>query len=135
LTFFFSNFGPNTTTFVLPAELFPTAWKATAHGFAAACGKAGAIVGAFGFLYASQPRDAEEAAPYPPGIGLRASLGIMAAVNAVGMMFTLLIPETKGRSLEEINGEAEEESVAAGGLPKAAQSDVELEAVSAQVYA
>lgn len=24
LTFFFANFGPNSTTFVLPAELFPT---------------------------------------------------------------------------------------------------------------
>ena len=51
-TFFFSNFGPNATTFILPAELFPTAWKSTAHGICAASGKAGAIVGAFGFLYA-----------------------------------------------------------------------------------
>jgi PHS family inorganic phosphate transporter-like MFS transporter len=105
LTFFFSNFGPNATTFVLPAELFPTAWKSTAHGICAAAGKAGAIVGAFGFLYASQPADAAEAAPYPKGIGLRETLGLLAAVNFAGMWFTLLIPETKGKSLEELNGE------------------------------
>ena len=105
LTFFFSNFGPNSTTFVLPGELFPTAWKATGHGIAAASGKAGAIVGAFGFLYASQPRDQSQSKPYPPGIGLRQSLGLLAAINFVGMMFTFLIPETKGRTLEEINGE------------------------------
>ena len=39
LTFFFSNFGPNTTTFVLPVEVFPTAIRATCHGLAAAAGK------------------------------------------------------------------------------------------------
>jgi len=55
LTFFFANFGPNATTFVIPSELFPTVWKTTAHGFSAACGKAGAIIGAFGFLYSSKP--------------------------------------------------------------------------------
>lgn len=100
--------GPNTTTFVLPAELFPTAWKSTAHGFCAASGKAGAIVGAFGFLYASQSRDAAVSRPYPPGIGLRVSLGILAATNFAGMLFTFLIPETKLKSLEELNGEAAE---------------------------
>ena len=105
LTFFFSNFGPNATTFVIPAELFPTSWKTTAHGIAAASGKAGAIVGAFGFLYASQPRDAKAAAPYPTGIGLRQALGVLAAINFAGMLFTTLIPETKGKTLEEINGE------------------------------
>jgi len=112
LTFFFSNFGPNSTTFVLPAELFPTSWKATAHGICAASGKAGAIVGAFGFLYASQSSDAVKAAPYPPGVGLRGALGILAGINFVGMWFTCLIPETKGRSLEELSGESEAKSEA-----------------------
>jgi len=105
LTFFFANFGPNSTTFVLPSELFPTAWRSTAHGIAAACGKAGAIIGAFGFLYASQPTDAKLAAPYSPGMGLRASLGLLAGINFAGMCFTALLPETKGKSLEELNGE------------------------------
>ncbi|EEF48997.1 inorganic phosphate transporter, putative [Ricinus communis] len=47
LTFFFANFGPNSTTFVLPAELFPTRLRSTCHALSAAAGKAGAMVGAF----------------------------------------------------------------------------------------
>jgi PHS family inorganic phosphate transporter-like MFS transporter len=32
------------TTFIIPGEIFPTRYRSTAHGFAAACGKLGAIV-------------------------------------------------------------------------------------------
>lgn len=32
LTNFFQNFGPNTTTFVVPGEVFPTRYRSTAHG-------------------------------------------------------------------------------------------------------
>ena len=42
---FFQNFGPNTTTFVIPGELFPTRYRSTAHGISAATGKFGAIIG------------------------------------------------------------------------------------------
>lgn len=45
LTFFFSNFGPNTTTYILPTQLYPTIVRATCHGFSAAMGKAGAVAG------------------------------------------------------------------------------------------
>ena len=45
LTFFFCNAGPNTTTFVLPSETFPTESRATCHGISAASGKLGAVVG------------------------------------------------------------------------------------------
>ena len=55
-TFFFANWGPNSTTFIVPAELFPTSWRATGHGLCAATGKAGAIIGSFGFLFAAQPK-------------------------------------------------------------------------------
>jgi MFS transporter, PHS family, inorganic phosphate transporter len=41
---FFSNFGPNTTTFIVPGEHFPTRYRATAHGISAAAGKVGSIV-------------------------------------------------------------------------------------------
>jgi PHS family inorganic phosphate transporter-like MFS transporter len=41
---FFTNFGPNVTTFIIPGEIFPTRYRSTAHGIAAACGKLGAIV-------------------------------------------------------------------------------------------
>jgi PHS family inorganic phosphate transporter-like MFS transporter len=46
LTFFWSNCGPNTTTFVLPSECFPTESRATCHGMSAAAGKVGAVIGA-----------------------------------------------------------------------------------------
>ncbi|KAF4314905.1 hypothetical protein BBO99_00008584 [Phytophthora kernoviae] len=46
---FFSNFGPNTSTFVMPTEMFPTPIRSTCHGLSAACGKAGAAIGSFGF--------------------------------------------------------------------------------------
>lgn len=47
ITSFFQNCGPNTTTFVIPGEMFPTRYRSTAHGISAACGKAGAILSQF----------------------------------------------------------------------------------------
>jgi len=41
---FFTNFGPNTTTFILPGEVFPTRYRSTGHGISAAAGKTGAIL-------------------------------------------------------------------------------------------
>ena len=41
---FFQNFGPNTTTFVLPGEAFPTRYRSTAYGISAASGKLGAVI-------------------------------------------------------------------------------------------
>ncbi|PIA46561.1 hypothetical protein AQUCO_01500246v1 [Aquilegia coerulea] len=82
LTFFFANFGPNATTFIVPAEIFPARLRATCHGISAAAGKAGAIVGAFGFLYLAQNQDKSKAdAGYPAGIGVKNSLILLAAVN------------------------------------------------------
>lgn len=49
---FFQNFGPNSTTFVLPGELFPTRYRSTAHGISAASGKLGAVLAQVLLLYA-----------------------------------------------------------------------------------
>ncbi|KAG8370411.1 hypothetical protein BUALT_Bualt14G0114100 [Buddleja alternifolia] len=111
LTFFFANFGPNATTFVVPAEIFPARLRSTCHGISAAAGKAGAMVGAFGFLYAAQPTDPSKTdAGYPPGIGIRNSLIMLGCVNALGMMFTFLVPESNGKSLEEMSRENEDDN-------------------------
>ncbi|OKL56140.1 hypothetical protein UA08_08743 [Talaromyces atroroseus] len=40
----FFNFGPNATTYMLPAELYPTRYRATCHGLSAASGKLGSIL-------------------------------------------------------------------------------------------
>jgi PHS family inorganic phosphate transporter-like MFS transporter len=110
LTFFFANFGPNATTFVVPAEIFPARLRSTCHGISAAAGKAGAIVGAFGFLYAAQSKNpAETDKGYPTGIGIKNSLIMLGVINFAGMLFTLLVPESKGKSLEELTGENEGE--------------------------
>jgi PHS family inorganic phosphate transporter-like MFS transporter len=41
--------GPNSTTFVIPGEAFPTRYRSTAHGISAASGKLGAIIAQVGF--------------------------------------------------------------------------------------
>ncbi|KAH9302722.1 hypothetical protein KI387_014305 [Taxus chinensis] len=109
-TFFFSNFGPNSTTFIVPAEIFPARLRSTCHGISAAAGKAGAIVGAFGFLYAAQSTHKKETdAGYPTGIGFKAALMVLALVNALGFACTFLVPETNGKSLEELSGDNDED--------------------------
>ncbi|KAG0493626.1 hypothetical protein HPP92_004620 [Vanilla planifolia] len=111
-TFFFANFGPNSTTFIVPAEIFPARLRSTCHGISAAAGKAGAIVGSFGFLYAAQNQDKSKAERgYPAGIGVRNSLFVLAACNLLGLLFTFLVPEAKGKSLEEMSGENDDEEV------------------------
>ncbi|KAK8954635.1 putative inorganic phosphate transporter 1-8 [Platanthera zijinensis] len=109
-TFFFANFGPNSTTFIVPAEIFPARLRSTCHGISAAAGKLGAIVGSFGFLYLAQnPNPKLTDHGYPPGIGVKNSLFLLAGCSVIGLAFSFLVPESKGRSLEEISGEAEEE--------------------------
>jgi MFS transporter, PHS family, inorganic phosphate transporter len=111
-TFFFANFGPNSTTFIVPAEIFPARLRSTCHGISAAAGKAGAIVGAFGFLYAAQdPHKPEDG--YKPGIGIRNALFVLAGTNFLGILMTLLVPESKGLSLEEISKETVQDEEAA----------------------
>ncbi|MCL7045914.1 hypothetical protein MKW94_008185 [Papaver nudicaule] len=106
LTFFFANFGPNSTTFIVPAEIFPARLRSTCHGISAAAGKAGAIIGAFGFLYAAQNQDPKKTDHgYPAGIGVKNSLIMLGVINFIGMLFTFLVPEPNGRSLEELSGE------------------------------
>jgi len=112
LTFFFANFGANATTFVVPAEIFPARFRSTCHGISSATGKLGAMVGAFGFLYLAQSQDPKKAdAGYPAGIGVRNSLILLGVVNILGFCFTFLVPEAKGKSLEEMSGEDIDEIV------------------------
>jgi len=93
VTYFFTEFGPNTTTFVYPAELYPVSVRTTGHGFSAAAGKIGAFVGAFLFPLILH------------GAHLPAAMGLAALVSIAGLLLTVLIlPEPARRSLEEIAG-------------------------------
>ncbi|MFS8008894.1 putative ABC-type phosphate transporter [Helianthus anomalus] len=63
LNIFFANFGPNSTTFVVPAEISPARLCSTCHGISAATGKAGAIVGSYGFLYSFKAQTQKRPTP------------------------------------------------------------------------
>lgn len=107
LTFFFANFGPNTTTFIVPAELFPARFRSTCHGISGAAGKVGAIIGSVGFLWASHNKEEKG---YPKAIGMQYSLVILSGVCFMGVVVTYFFTrETKGRSLEENEFENENE--------------------------
>ena len=49
VSYLFTEFGPNTTTFIYPAEIFPVSVRTTGHGISAAAGKLGAFAGAYLF--------------------------------------------------------------------------------------
>jgi PHS family inorganic phosphate transporter-like MFS transporter len=100
VSYFFTEFGPNVTTFVLPGELFPTRFRATGHGVAAGIGKLGAFIGVFLFPVLQH------------SLGLRGTLLLTAGVAVLGALLTLVLPEPAGRSLEDISGDPDVIAVA-----------------------
>ena len=90
VSYFFTEFGPNTTTFVLPSEIFPAEVRTTAHGAAAGIGKLGAFVGVF-----LVPR-------LSVAIGLRGMLAVAAGAALVGVAATAALPEPARRSLDDV---------------------------------
>ncbi|MDQ1361677.1 MAG: transporter, family, inorganic phosphate transporter [Acidimicrobiaceae bacterium] len=91
ISYFFSEFGPNTTTFVMPAEIFPVSVRTTGHGLSAGIAKLGAFIGVYLFPIFKQD------------FGLRGSMLIAGAASIGGMLLTFVLPETAGRSLEELS--------------------------------
>ncbi len=92
-SYFFAEFGPNTTTFVLPSEVFPTSARSTAHGLSAGFAKAGAFIGVYVFPIIKTD------------FGVAGALRLTAAFAAIGTLLTLLVPEAAGRSLDELSPE------------------------------
>jgi PHS family inorganic phosphate transporter-like MFS transporter len=96
ISYFFTQFGPNTTTFIYPAEIFPTQVRTTAHGISAGAGKLGAFLGAFlfpDFLASS--------------LGVRGAEIIAGVVALAGMVLTIAtLPEPNGKTLEQLSDEA-----------------------------
>ncbi|TVY42790.1 Inorganic phosphate transporter, partial [Lachnellula subtilissima] len=86
LSSFFNQFGPNCTTFLVAAEVYPTPVRASAHGFSAACGKLGALTAAVLYGYI------EDSTKFMvvPWFGL------------AGMIITaVFLPDTTGLDLKE----------------------------------
>ncbi|KAF0500567.1 phosphate transporter [Gigaspora margarita] len=95
----FLNFGPNVTTFVVPGEIFPTRYRSTGHGISAASGKFGAILAQAGFAQSRNLGGTDQFVPH--------LIQIFALFMFFGIFSTLLIPETKNQSLEELSNESQ----------------------------
>jgi PHS family inorganic phosphate transporter-like MFS transporter len=102
---FFFNFGPNATTFIVPGECFPTRYRSTSHGISAASGKVGAIIAqcVFGPLRTRGAKPNAKGAAASPW--LNHVMEIFALFMLCGVFTSLLIPETKRKTLEELAGE------------------------------
>jgi len=93
LTFLFSNFGPNTTTFVIPGEIYPAEVRATCHGFSAASGKLGAAAGAYFFPIVINASGEN---------GLKNCMLLCSFVAILGaVVTTFFIPRYSGSDLEQ----------------------------------
>jgi MFS family permease len=104
VSYFFTEFGPNMTTFVMPSELYPVSMRATGHGISAGIGKLGAFIGVFLFPVLND------------NLGLRGTLLLTAGVSAAGMLLTLVLPEPAGRSLDEISAATTDSSAQVVGV-------------------
>lgn len=106
---FFSNFGANSTTFIgkslpsfstfyrltigqVPGEVFPTRFRSTAHGLSAGAGKIGAVI--------AQALVGPLRNKGGTNKWLNHVMEIFALFMVCGLGTTLLIPETKRKSLE-----------------------------------
>lgn len=96
LSYFFVQFGPNMTTFVLPSEVFPVSMRTTGHGVAAGIGKLGAFVGVF-LVPVLQDH-----------IGLRGLLAVAGGSAVLGCLVTTLLPEPAGRTLEDVSADTQD---------------------------
>jgi putative MFS transporter len=95
------NMGPNSTTFGLPALLFPPEIRATAAGFSAACAKIGATLGTLFLPVISE------------SIGLQYTLALLAGLSGLAFLVTTvlgsgLVVGAAGSGAGDGNGNAEE---------------------------
>ena len=94
---FFQNFGPNTTTFIVAGEVFSTRYHSSGHGLSAASGKIGAII--------SQALIGPLRNKGGVNHWMNHIMKIYGGYMALGILTTLLIPETKRKSLEQLTQE------------------------------
>jgi len=86
------NMGPNATTFIIPAEVYPTKLRGSGHGFAAAIAKVGAAFGIFLLPVVKS------------SMGMAFTLVMLAIFSVLAFMITLTFRvETKCKSLEELS--------------------------------
>ncbi len=108
LAVLFANMGPGVLDFVYPTELFPTGLRASATGLGTAVSRVGAILGVSVF-----PQLVKTWGNAP-------ALWLFAVASMLGLVVSVwLAPETKSKSLEELNQQSAQQgsgshSVSAG---------------------
>lgn len=86
LSSFFNQFGPNSVTFLVAGEVFPTPVRASAHGFSACIGKSGALLASVVYNY----------------IDTQARFYLVPWFGLAGMIITFIwLPDTTGLDLKE----------------------------------
>ena len=94
LSYVFTEFGPNVTTFVYPSEVFPTPVRGFGDGISAGTGKIGAFLGTllFPFLMIA--------------IKVQGTFMVLVIISILGAILTAFaLPETKEQSLRVVNEE------------------------------
>lgn len=97
LLLFSLNFGPNITTFVLPAQTFPSPVRATMNGVSAALGKVGAFVGVYMFGAMA------DATSYP------AVMAVCAVFSAFGAILSLQAVHKPPKKADDADEDGEDE--------------------------
>lgn len=116
----FFNFGPNTTTYMIPAQVFPTRYRATCHGLSAGAGKLGSIlVQVFSAYYGTGSGTPGDKSTRRYGTVLIVFSGIM-IIGAVITHYTVPNVQEKGSGLRRDIGQKtktlEELAVGRAGL-------------------
>ncbi len=94
VSYFFIEFGPNSTTFVFPSEVFPVTVRGWGFGISASAGKFGAAIAAFLFPVLLVQ------------LHLSGTMGLLAGISAIGFVLTLItLGEPKGKTLREASQE------------------------------
>ena len=90
LSYFFAEFGPNVTTYVLSSELYPVNLRATGFGISAGVAKIGAFIGVIAL------------GPILTKLGFAGGMYLSFGMSIVGLILTAVcIKEPAGKSLEE----------------------------------
>ena len=114
LTFFFANYGPNTTTFMIPSLTYSPQCRSTLNGISAACGKIGALLGAVLFEPAAEV------------LGDGGVMIICASLSVVGLILTLSCVSTTDSSQRRRDTKIHKRNTNANGENVNASHEFEL---------
>ena len=116
MTFFFANYGPNTTTFILPSMIYSPECRSTWNGISAASGKVGAILGATLFE------------PVADEWGDNVVMFVCSGLSILAVVLTFcFVPKEDGEDESEDDNRVEEHQSSQPLLTTASQDDVAVD--------